>query len=254
MPWRAFRKRAAELVSEEVRRLAQKLIFFVDDNLFADRAYALDLFRTISAHGKTFAVQAPTTIGKDEELLDTMAEAGCFNVQVGFQSFNAGSLKWAGVRQNRVEEYQALVERLHARRILVTGFFIFGFDTDDLDTFGHTVEMIKRIRVDEAHLYILTPYPGTSLYAQMEGEGRLLPDRRRTQFGWAHAVFQPKQMSPGELERGVQRMYDELGPFFRRRALRAILKRLALLRRHPALVRILLAGPFRRARVAQPSA
>jgi radical SAM superfamily enzyme YgiQ (UPF0313 family) len=251
VPWRAFRKRAPERVSEELRRLKQKLVFFVDDNLFADRDYALNLFRTVAGHRKTFAIQAPATLGSDEELLDAMAEAGCFNVQIGFQSFNARSLQWASVAHNRVEEYQTLVERLHARGILVTGFFIFGFDTDALSTFDRTLEMIKQVQVDDANLYILTPYPGTALYVQLQSEGRLLPEKRRTQFGWSHAVFQPKQMSPEELERGVQRMYDALYPFFRRRAARSLLKRLGLLWRHPALVRVLLTGLFRRARVAE---
>jgi len=250
VPWRAFRTRSVELVSEEVRRLKQKLVFFVDDNLFADRDYALRLFGAITAHKKTWSIQAPTSIGKDDALLDAMAESGCFNVQIGFQSVNASSLEWASISHNRVEEYQALVERLHARGILVTGFFIFGFDTDDASTFDRTVDLIQRIRLDEAHLYVLTPYPGTSLYAQFQSEGRLLPGKARTQFGWSHAVFQPKQMTPEELEHGVQRMYDQLHPVLRRRAVWTVLKRLGLLWRHPALVRIFLAAPARHARVA----
>jgi radical SAM superfamily enzyme YgiQ (UPF0313 family) len=251
MPWRTFRKRSIELVDEELGRLAQKLVFFVDDNLFADRDYALRLFRAVARHRKTLAIQIPATLGRDGELLDAMAEAGCFNVQVGFQSFSPPSLEWAGVGQNRVEEYQTLVGGLHQRGILVTGFFIFGFDTDDLGTFDRTVEMIRRLELDDANLYILTPYPGTPLYVQMQSEGRLLAGTRRSQFGWAHAVFRPRQMSPEELERGVQRMYDELGPHFRRRAPGALLRRLGLLLRHPALVRVLLGGLARRARVAE---
>jgi len=254
VPWRAFRKRSVELVSEEVRHLTQKLVFFVDDNLFADRAYALSVFRTLAPHRKTFAIQAPTTIGKDEELLDAMAAGGCFNVQIGFQSFNPRSLEWASVEHNRVEEYQTLVQRLHARGILTTGFFMFGFDTDDPGTFDRTVEMIKRIGVDEAHLYILTPWPGTSFYAQFQQEGRLLPDTHRSRFGWSHAVFQPRQMTADELERGVQRMYDELYPHFKRRAAGAILKRLRLLLRHPPLVRVLLTGMSHHAHVADETA
>jgi len=253
VPWRVFRKRSAELVAEEVRTLAQRLIFFVDDNLFADRDYCMSLFKTLAAYKKTFAVQAPTTIGKDDQLLDAMARAGCFNLQIGFQSFSASSLHWASVEHNRVEEYESLVRKLHARNILATGFFMFGFDTDDPSVFDHTVEMIKRLNLDEAHLYILTPYPGTSLYVQLRDEGRLLPDVRRTQFGWSHAVFEPRQMSPQELERGVQHMYDELYPHFRRRAARVIMKRLRLLLRHPALVRILVSGASRRAHVADES-
>jgi len=251
VPWRAFRKRSAELVSEELRRLTQRLVFFVDDNLFADRDYAMALFRAVAARKKTFSIQAPTTIGRDEELLDAMTDAGCFNVQIGFQSFNASSLHWASVDHNRVDEYETLVERLHERGILATGFFMFGFDTDDSKTFDHTVEMIKRLNLDEAHLYILTPYPGTALYAQLESEGRLLPDKRRTQYGWAHAVFRPKQMTAEELERGVQRAYDRLYPHFRRHAAGAILKRVGLLLRNPALARIFLTGMSRHAHVAE---
>jgi len=248
--WRAFRKRSIELVNEELRRVRQKVVFFVDDNLFADREYALALFKSVAGLGKSIAVQAPTMIGGDDELLDALAEAGCFNLQVGFQSFSPKSLKWASVEHNRVAGYRGLVKKLHARGILVTGFFMFGFDTDDLNTFDHTVEMIKRIDVDEAHLYILTPYPGTSLYVQLKEEGRILPGRQRTQFGWSHAVFQPKRMSPSELEEGVQGMYDRLNPFFRRRAFGALLKQVGLLWRHPALARVMIEGLARHAHVA----
>jgi radical SAM superfamily enzyme YgiQ (UPF0313 family) len=249
MPWHGYRKRAPELVGEELHRLKQKMVFFVDDNLFADRAYAMRIFRTVSAYRKTFAVQMPTNVGSDEELLDAMAQAGCFNVQVGFQSANPQSLEWAHVAHNRVENYRALVARLHARGILVTGFFILGFDTDDLDSFDRTTRMIRHIEVDEAHLYILTPYPGTSLYAQLGQEGRLLP-AGRNRFGWDHAVFQPKLMTGEQLEQGVQRMYDDLNPWLLRRTARMFIKRLDLLARHPALLRVFASGAVRRPRIA----
>ena len=251
-PWHRYRKRSLELVSEELRRLTQKMVFFVDDNLFADRAYAMDIFRTIGAHRKTFAVQMPTSVEGDEELLDAMAEGGCFNVQIGFQSANPRSLEWAHVAHNRIKSYRTLSAKLHERDILVTGFFILGFDTDDLDSFDRTLEMIRRIEVDEAHLYILTPYPGTSLYAQLGREDRLLPGGR-DRFGWDRAVFRPKRMTAEELEQGVQRMYDRLNPWLRRRMARMLLKRLDLLIRHPALVRVLADGFFRRPRVGPRS-
>lgn len=249
VPWRKFRKRSVELVAEEVGRLRQKLIFFVDDNIFADRDYALEVFRAITPYRKTWAIQVPTTIGDDDELLDAMAEAGCFDVQIGFQSFNRRSLRWASVEHNRVEKYRTLVDKLHDRKILATGFFMFGFDSDGPDSFDGTVEMIKRIGVDDANLYILTPYPGTSFHAQFRREGRLLPDKRRTQFGWSHAVFSPKLMSPEELERGVQRAYDRLYPFFRRKLAKALFKRLWLLVKNPRLISVLVGGNLRRGRV-----
>jgi len=210
VPWSAFRKRPVEMVSQEIRGLRQKVVFLVDDNLFADRKYAVSLFRTIAAYRKTLAIQAPTSIGKDEEMLDAMADAGMANVLIGFQTVNKSSLEWASLGHNRVEEYEILTERLHRRGMLTTGMFIFGFDTDDVGTFDRTLDMIKRIHLDTVYLYMLTPYPGTSLYAQLQSQGRLLPDKKRSQFGWSQPVFQPKLMSPEELQRGVLRMGEEL--------------------------------------------
>ena len=249
VPWREFRRRAPELVQEEVRQLSQRLLFFVDDNIFADREYALDVFRRIAPLRKVWSIQAPTTIADDDELLDAMASAGCFNLQIGFQSFNRKSLDLAAVSHNAVEKYRVLVEKLHARKILATGFFIFGFDTDGPDSFDATVEAIRRIDLDDANLYILTPYPGTSLYAQFQKEGRLLEGKSRFQFGWSHAVFRPQLMPPDELELGVQRAYDSLHGHFRRRLARALLKRWMLLVRNPRLLGVLVAGTLRRASV-----
>ena len=248
-PWREYRKRSVELVVEEIRTLRQKIFFFVDDNLFADRDYAIRLFNAIVPLKKSWAIQGPTTIGDDDELLDAMAEGGCFNVQVGFQSFNKNSLMWASVEHNRVEKYRDLVRKLHDRNIIVTGFFMFGFDTDLPDAFDATVELVKLIDIDDANLYILTPYPGTPIYARFQREGRLLEGTRRTQLGWSHAVFHPKQMTHEELERGVQRAYDMLYPFFRKKLKRVIFKRFSWILKHPHLIPVLVRGNIRRARV-----
>jgi radical SAM superfamily enzyme YgiQ (UPF0313 family) len=254
VPWREFRTRSTERVVEEVAGLRQNLLFFVDDNLFADREYALALFRAMAPLKKTWAIQAPTTIGDDDEMLDAMAESGCFNAQVGFQSFNSRSLEWASVEHNRVEKYKSLVDKLHARNIFATGFLMFGFDSDKMDTFEVTVRMVDRIGLDDANLYILTPYPGTALYAQFEGEGRLLPGKRRTQFGWSHAVFKPKHMTPEELERGVQWAYDRLYRHFRRRLAKALLKQWRLLLKNPRLTGVLIGGSLRQASVRKEPA
>lgn len=253
VPWRSFRKRAIELIQEEVQQLEQNLMFFVDDNLFADRDYAMNVFRGIAPYRKTWAIQAPTTIGDDTDLLDTMAEAGCFNIQVGFQSVNRKALNEAFVGHNTVEKYRDLVERAHRRKIFVTGFFIFGFDSDGLDSFDYTVDMIKEIDLDDANLYILTPYPGTPIYAQFEKEGRLLSGKKRSDFGWAHAVFRPLQMTPEELENGVQHTYDRLYPHFKRRLPGALLTHWRLLLRNRYLLKVLVSGTVRQARIRDAS-
>ena len=251
VPWSTFRKRSVDLVERELRSLGNRLVFFVDDNLFANRDYALDLCSMMETVNVNWSVQAPTTIGRDEELLDAMAASGCWHLQVGFQSFNRASLRHAGVHHNRVEEYKDLVEKLHRRGILVTGFFMFGFDTDGPGCFDGTVEMIKHIGIDDAKLYILTPYPGTAMYEKLRQEGRLLSQQSRTRFGWSHAVFEPANMSPDELESGVQRAYDRLYRHFLRRIPRAVLNGWQMGLKHPRALAGMVTGALRRPRVSR---
>jgi len=245
VPWSAHRTRPVELVAEEIRNLPQNTFIFVDENLCADREYALGLFRAIAPHRKSWLIQVPTSIGEDEELLDALAEGGCFNVQVGFQSFNPRSLEAAGVDHNRVDRYKLFVRRMHQRNIVVSGFFLFGFDTDGPDVFRATAGMIEDIDIDDANLFILTPFPGTSLYAQYQSEGRLLEGRTRNQFGWADAVFVPRRMSPEELERGLQLVYDQLYPHFRRKLRRVLWGQLGRLLRNPRLALGIVRGNLR---------
>jgi len=57
--------------------------------------------------------------------------------------------------------------------------------------------------------HILTPYPDTPLFRRMKSEGRLLHEDWSL-YDTAHCVFQPKHMSPGELEAGYAWLYERL--------------------------------------------
>jgi radical SAM superfamily enzyme YgiQ (UPF0313 family) len=121
--------------------------------------------------------------------------------------------------------------------MLVQGFFIFGFDNEDTRIFPTAESHIRQMGLEDALLYILTPYPGTPIYDQLRREGRLLVHERE-KYGWANAVFEPARMSAEELERGVQETYERLFRFFRKRAPRQILRWLPLFVRHPGLLKL----------------
>ena len=87
---------------------------------------------------------------------------------------------------------------LHDYGIQVNGSFVLGFDHDRTDVFARTAEWIEENRLECATFHILTPYPGTPLFRQMEAEGRLL-HRDWTLYDTAHVVFRPKHMTPEEL-------------------------------------------------------
>jgi len=250
VPWHQHRRRSPEKVYEELKGMNQDVVFFVDDNLFVDEEYALALCEKIAPLKKAWSVQAPTTITKNLRLLRAMQKSGCFFVQVGFQTVHPDSLERAGVVQNRVENYQEVVRRFHQHGILVQGFFIFGFDNEDQRIFKTAETCIKQMGLEDALLYILTPYPGTPIYDQLKQQGRLLAHDRE-KLGWATAVVQPARMTPKELERGVQTTYENLYHFFKRQAPLRILspKWLPFFLRHPRILGVVLQALNRRVRI-----
>lgn len=221
------------------------MVFFVDDNLFADEDYVSALCEKIAPLKKTWSVQAPMNIVYNDRMLRKMKEAGCFYVQIGFQTVNPGSLEWASIKQNKIEKYQFAVQKLHQYNMLVAGFFMFGFDQDDKQIFSGTLEVIKEMNLEDAHLYILTPYPGTKLYAKLKQENRLLAGKERSNYGWANAVFIPKLMTPRELEQGVQQMYDKVCQHLRKKNLLKVFRHVGLFFRHPYLLKLVIDGTLK---------
>jgi radical SAM superfamily enzyme YgiQ (UPF0313 family) len=86
---------------------------------------------------------------------------------------------------------------------------VLGFDHDRKDVFATTAEWIEQNRMECATFHILTPYPATPLFRQMESEGRLL-HRDWSLYDTSHAVFRPKHMTPEELEHGYAWIYQRL--------------------------------------------
>lgn len=98
---------------------------------------------------------------------------------------------------------------LHDHGIQVNGSFVLGFNHDRRDVFERTVAWIEDARLECATFHILTPYPGTPLFRQMESEGRLL-HRDWSRYDTAHVVFRPRHMTPDELAEGYAWCYERL--------------------------------------------
>ena len=138
-----------------------------------------------------------------------MALAGCTGVFVGFESLTDENLADARKKTPKTADYARRVRMLHDNGIQVNGSFVLGFDHDRKDVFARTADWVEENRLECATFHILTPYPATPLFRQMEAEGRLL-HRDWTLYDTAHAVFRPKNMSPEELEQGYAWIYQRL--------------------------------------------
>ena len=177
----------------------RKVVWFWDDNLPARRAYIKELLRAMIPLRRWWLTQCSLDVARDPELLTLMCASGCIGVFFGIESFGTDSLRDANKRQNRVEHYASAIKAMHAHGIAVMAGFVAGFDHDTPETIVAMADHLQAIGVDVPFLSVLTPYKGTPLFEQLQGAGRLLPDRGWEYYNGYNVAFAPRLMSPDEL-------------------------------------------------------
>ena len=204
-----YRMREPNQVAAEFLADAQPYAVFIDNNRGSNRQYLRALCNALQPLNKIWSAAVSIDVTDDPGLIGSMALSGCTGVFVGFESLTDQNLADARKKTPKTAEYARRVRLLHDNGIQVNGSFVLGFDHDRKDVFAATVQWIEENRLECATFHILTPYPATPLFRQMEAEGRLL-HRDWTLYDTAHAVFRPKHMSPEELEEGYAWIYQRL--------------------------------------------
>ncbi|HEY2381850.1 MAG TPA: radical SAM protein [Terriglobia bacterium] len=204
-----YRMRDVGQVAAEFEADSQPYAVFIDNNLGSNRAYLAQLCDALRPLQKIWSAAVSIDVTDDPALVRKMAISGCTGVFVGFESLTDENLADARKKTPKTSDYARRVRMLHDNGIQVNGSFVLGFDHDRKDVFARTAGWIEENRLECATFHILTPYPATPLFFQMEGERRLL-HRNWAFYDTAHAVFRPKHMTPEELENGYAWMYERL--------------------------------------------
>jgi radical SAM superfamily enzyme YgiQ (UPF0313 family) len=201
-----YRSRPQEEVLAELRQLKpfdglltlRNCVFFVDDNIVSNRAYAREFLARIADLKLHWFGQASVNIANDPEILKLCQKSGCVGVFIGFETLSPETLSAVGKRVNRPNQYFDVVRKIHDHGIGIDGSFVFGFDTDDHSVFDRTLEFVLKAKLEVAYFSLLTPYPGTRLHQRMTQEGRLISEDWST-YDAHHVVYRPKNFSPDEL-------------------------------------------------------
>src|SRR6516225_5170845 len=204
-----YRMRRPQQVADEFLADDQPYAVFIDNNLGSRRDYLHALCKALQPLNKIWSAAVTIDVTDDPSLIRNMALAGCTGVFIGFESLSDSNLADAHKKTPKTSDYARRVRILHDYGIQVNGSFVLGFDHDRKDVFSRTAEWVEENCLECATFHILTPYPATPLYRQMEAEGRLL-HRDWSLYDTAHAVFRPKHMSPEELEEGYAWIYQRL--------------------------------------------
>jgi radical SAM superfamily enzyme YgiQ (UPF0313 family) len=154
-------------------------VFFVDDNFIGNKKYlmtqllpALIEWRK-EKKGFLFNTEASINLADNEDLMDTMVEAGFDTVFIGIETPDEESLAGCNKKQNKNRNLIDSVKRIQRTGLQVQGGFIVGFDSDGPSIFQRQIDFIQKSGIVTAMVGLLQAPPGTKLYERLKGEGRL---------------------------------------------------------------------------------
>ena len=177
-----------------------RTIMFTSDN-FNKYPEAEELLSAIVEErlGLEFFVQCDTQIARQERLVALLAEAGCFQMFVGVESFNRQTLLAARKGQNRPEMYRDIVQLCREHGISSHFSNIIGFPQDTERDVREHLEMLRELGPTFASFYILCPIPGTEQYDEFVAEGLVTEDNLdrfdSTCLTWRHPHFSREQLA-----------------------------------------------------------
>ncbi|RCX18359.1 DNA phosphorothioation-dependent restriction protein DptG [Anaerobacterium chartisolvens] len=187
----------------------QRILFFVDDHITARKSYFLKLFKEMKKLGHfMWSCQMTLKNAADDEILQILSETNCTNVFIGFESLSENLLKGMGKGHNKVEEYEAIIKKVHSYGIPINGSFVFGLDGDDEGVFERTFDFAQKTGIDMGTFNAMTPFPGTKLRERLERDGRILSNDW-SKYDCSNVVYEPIGMSPKTIEDGIHWLWTE---------------------------------------------
>jgi radical SAM superfamily enzyme YgiQ (UPF0313 family) len=203
---RGFYTQKVDDALAEIERLPGRHLYFLDDHLFGDTRFAEALFDGMKGMNRLWQAAGTVQSVLRPRLLEKAVACGLRSLFVGFETLSEANLREQRKPHNLGRDYGAAIRRLHDLGVMVNGSFVFGMDGDDSGVFDRTVDWAVEQGIETATFHILTPYPGTALYARMEKAGRILHTHWDL-FDTRHVVYQPALMTAKTLEEGYWRAY-----------------------------------------------
>lgn len=191
-------------VRTEVAHAPGRVVLFSDATFGLDKRWTIALMDAIAPLGKKIAIE--TTLGRmrDAELLRALARGGVRWLVIGVESLAVRLRKHGrlGAERGLIE----LVERAHDLGMVVQGNFICGLDGDGPESFEDFYRHYDRSGLDAVMLGILTPYPDTGVFRDLQTAGRII-DTDWEHYDCHHVVYRPRRMTVDQLIDGYVGLY-----------------------------------------------
>lgn len=168
-----YRMRSIANIVDEMERLCDQVsrpyVIFRDPLFTEQRDRVIELCDEILRRGLNLTFEAETRLDRlDVELLDKLHAAGFRAMSFGVESLDPATLKKSGRRPIPQSHQREIIEHCRKLGIVTAAFYVLGFLQDDWNSVAATIDYATDLGSTFAQFKMLTPYPGTPMFKQLE--------------------------------------------------------------------------------------
>jgi radical SAM superfamily enzyme YgiQ (UPF0313 family) len=190
-----FRSHSPKYVVNEMEKcvnLGITEIFFYDDTFSVDKERVIEICEMILEKRLSVRWDIRARVNNlDLEMMTLMKRAGCSRIHFGVEAGSREMMKKLkkGITQKLcIKAFKAAREA----KIDTLGYFMFGCPEESRSQMDETLNFALMLNPDYAHFSILTPFPGTPVYADALNTGLFESDYWREYSAAPNENFSPR--------------------------------------------------------------
>ena len=206
-----WRTRSLDSIFDELEFLQKEgysSFIFVDDNFTLDYHRTMNFCEEVlSRHWdiRWWCFSRVDTVVRHPEMVKKMAETGNRSVFLGLESGNQDTLDIYEKKSTPKQQQQA-VQILKKNKVQIFGSFILGERHETKKMIQKTIKFARKLNIDNCQFSLLTPYPGSRLYEQLDQDEQLTT-KNWDQYDGVHIVFKNSQLSVKKMQRLLRQAY-----------------------------------------------
>ena len=174
-----IRFHSPEYFVDELERLYQKGInffYFSDDTFSVNKKMVVQICKKILEKKLDISWVAISRVNTmNEDILFWMRKAGCIQISYGVES-GSEKIRVSLNKKITTKEIENAFSITSKYGILPRAYFIYGCPGESLETIKETIDLIKKIKPIVIHFFILSLFPGTTLYSEFKKKNNVTDD------------------------------------------------------------------------------
>ena len=167
-------------------------ISFVDNNIYADPAYAKEFLEALVPLKIHWGGSASIDIAHDDNMIDLLKRSGCKALLIGYEIIPESLDKNWGAKFVLAEDYLRLTRKLQKAGIQIKAHFMLGFPHDSWASLCRLWWFCFKLSPDFTVLAFVTPLPGAPFFSDAAREGKIINSNWRAYNIFSQTIDHPQ--------------------------------------------------------------